>query len=76
MEILAGLLGAVAAAAMVSAVRRRQRELAVRSGELAAGLEQEEQRYEPGGAHSLKMTEDGLFVCESLSVNLERKEEA
>jgi hypothetical protein len=37
----------------------------LRGGQLAARLEQEKQRYEPGGAHLVNMTEDGLFVCKS-----------
>ena len=35
-------------------------------GQLAAGLEQEQERYEPRGTHLVNMTEDGLFVCKSL----------
>src|SRR4029078_5685461 len=39
-------------------------------GELAAGLEQQEERHEPRRAHFRIMTEGGLFVCQSPGMNI------
>ena len=42
----------------------------LRRRELSPRLEQEEERDKPCGPHFLKMTEDGLFVCQSLGMNI------
>jgi uncharacterized cupin superfamily protein len=39
-------------------------------GQLPARLQEQEQRDETSCANGLKMTEDGLFVCKSRSVNI------